>query len=677
MADNYNDDSISSLKGAERVRMRPEVMFGTKEIEGAFHTVVEILGNSLDEVRGGHGKRVEITYHLDKSITIRDEGRGVPMGWNEAEGRFNYDLIFNELYAGGKYGTDDEDYKFSIGLNGLGAASTQYTSEYMLVVSHRTNGVFTKNFAKGSPTEEELLIEENTTGKTGTEITWKVDNEVFFNTDFTTKMFTDILEAQSHLNNVFISFKNENTDEYFEFEGEGVEEYLRSQIGEDSVIEMFTTVRETSGTTQKGEKYVAKGEIVVAITEEINSKSMHFHNTGRMRRGVHFDATNAAISAFFKNIAQENNIKILPIDFADYVSVLSSTYSNIMSLANQTKDGVTDAFLYELVRDSILKVLDDALATQNPSIKTLVENVITASVARAKAKELEKQARAINKMSGKRFVPPVKYVPCSSNDNTITELFILEGDSAKGACRKARDSSFQALIPIKGKPVNAFKTTIDKLLENEEVKSLVKVIGAGVDIPNANTFDITKCRFDKIIFTTDADVDGSQIRVLLYTIFCVLMPELLRQGKVYVALSPLFEIITNKNGGTSYFAYSVEEKEEILEELKSRNEFVANINRSKGLGQNNPDMLSLTTMHPDTRKLVQLQLDPSDRDVMAINDMLFGKDAGKERKDFIFALLENKLQDETELEKFESPASAEMAEEDYDELEALVNAQLG
>lgn len=676
MAEKYNDSSISALKGAERIRKRPEVMLGTKEVEGAFHTFVEIFGNSLDEARGGFGKRIDIVYHADNSITVRDEGRGVPMGWNEKEGRYNYDLVFNEMYAGGKYSETAEVYKYSIGLNGLGAVATQYTSEYMSVISHRPEGVYTKNFAKGSPTDEELLVEENTTGKTGTEITWKVDNEVFHNTNFTTKMFVTVIEPQSHLNNVLITFKNEKTDEFIEFEGEGVEVYLNSVIGEENVIESFYNLRETTGLDSQNKPYQAKIELALCITEEINSKSMHFHNTGRINRGVHFEATNASIGDFFKQVAKEQGIKILPIDFMDYISVLSATYSNIMSLSNQTKDAVTDKFIYELVYNSISTILNDAMATQNQSIKKLVDNVITATNARMLAKELEKRARQINKISAKKFVAPEKYDPCSTNDNKVAELYVLEGDSAKGACKTARDASFQALLAIKGKPVNAFKASLSDLLENNEVKSLVQVIGTGVDIPNANTFDIEKRRFDKIIIATDADVDGSQIRVLLYTIICRLMPELLRQGMVYVALTPLFEVVTNKNGGTSYFAYTLAEKDQLLEELKERGEFVKNINRSKGLGQNNEDMLSLTTMHPDTRKLVQLKIDPSDTDVQSLNDMLFGKDTGGERKDFILALLENKLLESKELDDFET-FSEEESEENLEELTALVNAQLG
>lgn len=645
MTEQYNDNSIKSLKGAERVRMRPGVMFGSDDINGAFHTLKEILGNSLDESRAGYGKVITVTHHSDNSISVLDEGRGVPMDWNEAEQRFNWDLIFNELYAGGKYDEDNQDYEFSIGLNGLGSAATQYTSEYMEVTSYRSDNIYKKQFAKGEPTEEELQVTPNTTGKTGTLIRWKVDNEVFPDTNFTAKMFKDLLESQAHINSLEIIFVDENNGETVTYKGEGIKAYLHQQLG-DSVIEMLEKENASSG-IERGKNYRSKVEVVLAITNETNSKYMHFHNTGAMRTGVHNSAFESAVTEFFKNVSKQHGVKITPYDYNGYLSVLSSTYSNITSFANQTKDGVSNTFIYNIVYSTVLDILEEAVAMQKESITTLVGNVVTAALARKKAKEIEAQERLVNKVTSARRPKAEKFVDCRERDPRKRELFIVEGDSAKGACKNARDGSFQALLPVKGKPMNGLKSSIEDLLKNQEIQDIINTVGTGVDIDGVDLFDIEKCQFENIIITTDADIDGQQIRVLLYTIFYRLMPKLLEAGKVFVAETPLFEFETSKG---SMFAYTMEEKDQIVEECRQKGISIKKINRSKGLGENDPDMLWHTTMNPETRRLVPLEIDIKDKVVRDVTNMLFGLDPTKERKGFVFSLLEEKLGSNIELE---------------------------
>lgn len=640
MAKNYDDNSIRSLKGADRVRLRPEVMFGSADLKGAFHSFKEILGNALDEARAGFGKTVEVKFYSDGAISVRDYGRGVPMGWNKAEGRYNWELIFNELYAGGKYDDEDGNYKFSVGLNGLGAACVQYTSEYFEVVSYQRDKISKKSFAKGEPLDDGVIEEPNNTGETGTFIKWKVDNEVFSDTSFTFDMFKKYCEGQAHINEINFALIDEATGEEIFYEGKGVEHYLRSQLG-DNVLDVITEHSSSKG-IEKNHNYVCECELVLAITKECKSQQLYFHNTSTMTTGEHLYAVQDAVTAFFKDIAKRNRVNILPYDYQDYLSVLVSTYSNITSFANQTKDGVSNRFIYSIIYSTVKDALEKAVAKGTESVATLVENVVRAALARKKAKEIEAQERLVKRTTNKR-AKAEKFVDCKEKDPKKRELFIVEGDSALSSCKQSRDGSFQALIPVRGKTLNCLKASIEDILKNQIVQDIISTVGTGVDIGSENElFDINKLQYNKIIFCTDGDVDGFQIRVLLYTIFYRLMPQLLRDGYVYVVETPLFEIITSK--GTK-FAYTVEEKDQIVADVEKNHGVVRKINRSKGLGENDPDMMWNTTMNPETRKLVPLDIDINNTLVRDISNMLFGVDPENNRKDFIFDMLGTGLQE--------------------------------
>jgi len=650
MTRKYDDNSIKALKGAERVRKRPSVIFGTNDVKGSFHTIVEILANSLDEARAGYGKKVEVTYHQDGSISVRDEGRGVPMGWNENEGRYNWDLIFNELYAGGKYDEDSDDYDFPLGLNGLGAASTQYASEWFEVESRRDGKVFKKRFEKGMPLDDELHVEEADSDKTGTYIRWKPDLEVFTSIDFTHDMFVNYLESQAYLNGVTIVFKNEKNgvEVVFDAENKTLVDYLQLNIErkEGTLLEVFTKETRKSG-IENGKKYRAKGVIVLGITEEKKGMDLHYHNSSPMTYtyGVHQSAFENAVTDFFKQVGKQSGYKIIPSDFEGYISVISSTFSNVTDFAHQTKTGVSNYFVYEMVYGLVKETLEEAYAMQKSSIMVLIQKVLEEAEKRRMIKELEEQRKFLNNVvKESKKIKSEKLIDCVSKDNTKTELILVEGESAKDACVKGRDRMYQAILASRGKPINALKAPLDKLLENKQVREIIAAVGAGVETENVSAFDINNCRFSKIIITTDGDIDGQQIRVLFYTIFYRLFPSLLKEGRVYVALTPLYEIVVKEGKGTkSYFAYDVPEYESILAQLKKEGKQIKRINRSKGLGQNNPDMLNLTTLNPETRRLVQLKIDPKEQLVFEISHMLFGEDPTKERKELIMGLLEEKL----------------------------------
>lgn len=646
----YNDDSIKSLKGADRVRKRPSVMLGSDDLKGAFHAFKEVLGNSLDEARAGFGKHIKVVLYADGSISVQDDGRGVPMDWNENEQRYNWQLVFDELYAGGKY--DDSEYKFSVGLNGVGATATQYTSEYMDVVSCYGGKRYEMHFKHGEAVSE--LTCEPYTGQTGTFIKWKPDIEVFTEIKITFRMLRDYCTGQAHINCVTMELVDEaRPSNNITIVGQGIKYRLCEVLG-DKVIECFDNeaapeeVKTISGQTMKGKDYNGKIDFVLAITDECTTKQMYFHNTAEVHNGQHDMAFRDVLTNFFKEIGKENGVTIQPYDYNDYVSIIISTYSNITSFANQTKDSVNSDFIYTLIYKALDDKFEELKMKGNPIIKDMIGKVVNRALARKAAKEAEMLARKAKKATANRRSEPAKFKACLEKDPAKRELFIVEGDSALGSCKDARNAEFQALIPVMGKTLNCFKAPLEAILSNTVVQDIVQVIGCGIDIGDAHTenlFDINKLKYSKILIATDGDVDGYQIRMLVLSILYRLMPKLLELGVVYIVESPLFEIVTNKG---SKFAYTVAEKDKLLTELKAQGVRIERVNRSKGLGENTPEMLSITTMAPETRKLTQLKFNPSDALITDITSMLFGADPHNLRKDFIADMLGQMASDNVE-----------------------------
>ncbi len=671
MAQEYSNSDIRSLKKEDRVRLKPEIMLGSSDVNGAFHTVKEMAGNSMDESRSGFGELIRLRWHLDGSVSVRDYGRGVPMDRNPAEdNRWNWDLIYNELYAGGKYNQDadaDLKYKDPLGLNGLGGAVTQYTSEYMRVESRRDGKLYIKEFKAGVPVGADDLTELPIDDEPpGTYVRWKPDLEVFDDIDFGEARFLDYCQTQAYLTGVKIEFHNEYTNKTYLYDQGGLQNYLLSVVGESAIEVIYNEVTST-GLDHRGKKYRARAEIALGITNGDKNTQMHFHATSRMLSGSHPRAFDAAVLTFFREIGKKAKLKIVPYDYQDYLSIVTSTYSNIISfIEGQTKTAVSSQFIYDLVYNGVLDILEEGYAKQRAPIMDLVDNVLIAADARMRAKKVEEEARMAHKATQtRRGSKPAKLVDCITNDKKKIELFLVEGDSALGACKQARDSEYQQLLPIKGKPRNGIKSPLKKLLDNEEIKAIIMAIGAGVEV-GGSELDLDNMNVTKVIITTDADSDGRQIRVLLYTVFCRLMPTLLRLGYIFIAETPLFEIKTKKE---AVFAYTLEEKDAFLADFKERGIAVTQIKRSKGLGQNNPEMLSKSTMHPATRRLVPLTIDYSDELVRGVTDALFGLDKEGQRKDFVYSLLQQGVIDDAsmalieDMEKLDLIAEAESGSE--------------
>lgn len=675
----YDDSSIRSLKGADRVRMRPEVMLGTSNLAGTRHTVFEILGNGLDEANSGYGRKFEVIYYEDTAISVRDFGRGVPLGWNEAEQRWNWDLIYNELYAGGKYDDSQEklaqvnwdnldfdtfikdfNYLFTVGLNGLGATAVQSTSAYFEVKSYRDGKCSRMYFEHGIPVLDELEITD-TDEPNGTFVKWLPDADVLPFTDVGADWLFSTSSDVLNISGLDLYFENKKTGFKKEVIGGGLmaiakERFERRALKDsEGKIQCFTTDLFTHGTTKdkgKDKIYVCKLDAIV-VPVSSGAKSVCYHNSIPTSGGSQHSGISRAISEFFCNKVQ--GIKLETSDYINRLGVVLSSYSNIKDYKGQTKDELNNDFVELASYKAVMDLLNLEFSKGNRVLLDLIEEVKKEAEARIAIKEYAKQVRQIKKVTKEKA--PEKFSTCEAYDNknsAIAELWITEGDSAKGACKRARDSDFQALFPIRGKILNVLKATMEQILKNKEIRGIFALLETGMDI-GEDLFDITKLRFDKIIFATDADEDGFQIRVLLFLVFYKLAPKLLETGHVYVAETPLFRL--RLTDGSDVYAFSQREMENLKEEYAGR---IQSVNRFKGLGECPADVLRETTMLPETRRLVPLTLNTSDENCQRVIDVLFGADKGKERKGLLTSVLGDSVAEMFEANELQRQALEDM-----------------
>ncbi len=646
-AQQYNDQSIKALKGADRVRKRPSVIFGSDGLEGCEHSFFEILSNSVDEAREGHGSEIRVTVFQDKSIEVDDRGRGVPLGWNEAEGRWNWDLIYCELYAGGKYENNKGGaaYEYSLGLNGLGACATQCASEYMIVKSFDGTTERSIRFRRGEVNGE--LQERPLTPKekrTGTVVLWRPDLKVFTDINIPPEFFRDTLHRQAVVNpgitfRLFLEQEDESfTEEKFVYEN-GISDYLAERAGEAALTAPVLWHLETQGRDREDlDEYKFKADISFCVSNTVNMLE-YYHNSSFLEYGGSPDravklAFTYAMDKYLKanNRYTKNESKVTFNDIADCLVLVINSFSTLTSYENQTKKAINNAFIAEALNEFLRRQLE-VYFIENPKAAELFANQVlinkhsreTAERARVDVKKkLAGSIDAANRVE--------KFVNCRSKDPNVAELYIVEGDSALGSCKLARNAEFQAIIPVRGKTLNCLKSDYDKIFKSEIITDLLKVIGCGVEIhgkkqKDLSAFDLNNLRWSKIIICTDADEDGFQIRTLLLTLFYRLLPTLLAEHKVFIAETPLFEITTKDE---TFFAFDEFEKAEILKKLGGKK---YTLQRSKGLGENEPEMMSQTTMNPETRRLISVS--PADAAATEIIfDTLLG-DNLPARKQFI------------------------------------------
>lgn len=639
----YTNESIKKLEGAERVRKRPAVIFGSDGLDGCQHSVFEIISNSIDEAREGFGNKIIITYFEDGSIEVQDFGRGVPVDFNSNENCYNWELLYCEMYAGGKYNTGDGgNYEFSLGLNGLGLCATQYSSLYMDVEIKRDGYKYNLHFEKGVNVGG--LKKEPYSGRdTGTKTRWKPDLEVFTDINIPDEYFTDILKRQAIVNDgLLFIFKRQRGNHFDTTEfcyGNGIRDFVAEYLGEDGLtpIQFWQTERMGRDRADKPE-YKVKINAALSFSNKKQLKD-YYHNSswleygGAPEKAVRYALT-AQIDAYLKqnNKYQKNESKISFSDVEECLVIVISSFSTQTSYENQTKKSITNKFIYEAMSDFLRHSLEIYFIENKADAEKIAEQVLINKRSRERS-ERERLNLKKTMQTGNDLANRVqKFVDCRSRDVSVREIFIVEGDSALGSCKLARNAEFQAIIPVRGKILNCLKAEYDKIFKNDIIIDLIKVLGCGVEVKskhskNVSTFDINNLRWSKVIICTDADVDGFQIRTLILTMIYRLMPTLINEGKVYIAETPLYEITTKD---MTYFAYDDKEKGEILSKIEGQK---YTMQRSKGLGENDPEMMSLTTMAPDTRRLIKVLPEDAER-TFEIFDLLLG-DNLQGRKEYI------------------------------------------
>lgn len=645
MSASYGNDSIVALTGADRVRKRPAVIFGSDGLDGCQHAVFEILSNAIDEAREGHGDTIIVTRYEDLSIEVEDFGRGCPLDWNEKERRFNWELVFCELYAGGKYRNDaDGNYEYSLGLNGLGSCATQYSSEYMNVDVWRDHRHYFLSFKHGLLDNEYHGLNSEPTNRayTGTKIRWKPDLDVFTDINIPVEYYLDTLKKQAVVNaGVTFEFREQRGHDFivktFKYNN-GIIDYINEIAGENPLSAPFYMECERRGRDRSDMKdYKVKITAVFCFSNK-SQRIEYYHNSSWLEYGGSPDKATkkgfvTAIDSCIKkaNKYKKNETSISFPDIQDCLILITSCFSTQTSYENQIKKAITNKFIQDAMTDFFKEQLCIYFSEHVTEANKIFDQILVNKRSREQAektrlnikKKLTGSVDIINRIE--------KFVDCRSKDVSKREIYICEGDSAAGAIKLARDAEHQAIMPVRGKILNCLKVDYERIFKSEIIVDLLKILGCGVQIKgrkvskDLTAFDINNLRWDKVIICTDADVDGFQIRTLILTMIYRLVPDLIQHGKVYIAESPLYEI---RRKDKIYFAYSDKEKNDIVKKFGDSR---YSINRSKGLGENEPEMMWLTTMSPTTRKLIRIT--PSGVEETArVFDLLLGNNlAGRKQ----------------------------------------------
>ncbi len=637
----YGNDSIKSLKGADRVRLRPAVIFGSDGLEGCEHAVFEIMSNSIDEAREGYGGKIVVTRFRDGSVEVQDFGRGIPVDYNKNEEKYNWELLFCEMYAGGKYDNDGENYEFSLGLNGLGLCATQYASEYMDAEVHTGGYKYTLHFEKGENVGG-LVKEKYDKRDTGTRIRWKPDLDVFTDINIPLDYYKETIKRQAIVNDGIkfilkdqISVAKFDTIEYCY--NDGISDYVKELADDNAFTAPQYWECERRGKDRDDlPEYKLKIKAALCFSLKTQLKE-YYHNSSYLEHGgapekafksAFVNQINAYLKANNKYAKSDSQINVQDIE--DCIIFVVSSFSTQTSYENQTKKAITNKFIQEAMTDFFRRQLEVYFIENKMDADKISNQVLINMRARVKAENTRKTLKTSlqSKMDLTNRIQ--KFVDCRSKDVNEREVFIVEGDSALGACKQARDANFQAIIPVRGKILNCLKSDYDKIFKSDIITDLIKVLGCGVEVKSKaakdlSLFDMDNLRWSKVLICTD--VDGFQIRTLILTMIYRLMPKLIEAGKVYIAESPLYEVTC---GDQTYFAYNEIEMDEIKEEIGNKK---YTVQRSKGLGENEAEMMALTTMNPATRRLIKVTPAEAER-TSEMFDLLLGDNLDG-RKEYI------------------------------------------
>lgn len=649
----YNDDSISALKGAERIRKRPAVFLGSNGVSGCRHTVIEMVGNASDEQTAGYGTKLEIAKYEDGAVSVRDFGRGVPLGWNEKENNWNYYLIYEELYAGGKYDSfqeilrdfeernawsefrlEDFPYIITVGLNGLGAAATQCTSDYFTVISYRDGKATRMDYKDGAHILDELIVED-TTEPNGTFVKWKPSDKVFSDTSLSSSWLTSLCNSLSYVSGFDVTFNNKG--KITEFPHRTAYDVMVEKSKNAVAGSYFTHV------------YDKVGDICICQCDTVmgghEGSSEFFNNKVKVSGGAHAIGVEIALSDFFKGIAKENGLKILPRDYSGKLSFIIQTLCNKVSNRGQTKDSVEDSHVINCVYQCITQILKKEMNKGTDWLMEEIEEVIQTAKNRITVEEMAKNVKEITR-SIKKTVASSKFIPCKyygKGDPSNIEYWIVEGDSAGDKFAHARDYLYQCVQKIRGKSLNLWKASLDQLLKNREVRDIIAALGCGVElgIDEFESFDISNLRVGKIILGADADIDGKHIIILLFLLIYRLFPQLLYTGRVYIAIPPLYVI--TKNDNTDVYCFDQDELEVKKAEIGAHN--IRGVVRFKGLGEMEEEQLWDTIANPATRRLQQIKISPDDTEVYEVLEVLFGKSTDARKRAVLGSMIDGDLDD--------------------------------
>ncbi len=630
----YGNESITSLKGADRVRKRPGVIFGSDGLEGCAHSIFEIISNSIDEARGGKGDRIVVTKYRDGSFAVEDFGSGVPVDFNNKENRYNWELVFCELYAGGKYDERAEQYEYSLGLNGLGLTATQYASEWMTADVWRDGKHYHLDFKKGENVGG-LQFEPTTRKKTGTFIRWKPDLDVFTDIAVSSEYFADVLKRQAVVNaGVHFEFVDETAEGGKQttkfFYQNGISDFVDELAGEDAFTKVVSVSSSASGRDREDRpEYKVMMNAAFCFSNKLQCIE-YYHNSSFLEHGG--SPERALKTAFVnqidayirqKGLYKKDESRITFTDIQDCLIYVSSSFSTITSYENQTKKSITNRFVAQAITEFLKQNLEIYFIENPEEAQKIAQQVLINKQSREHAEKTRQSLKKTISTQMDMANRVQKFVDCRSKDPAKRELYIVEGDSALGAVKTSRDAEYQAIMPVRGKILNCLKADYNRIFKSEIIVDLIKVLGCGVEMgakgrKDLATFDINSLRWDKVIICTDADVDGFQIRTLILTMIYRLMPTIIREGYVYIAETPLYEIGAKDK---TYFAYSEGEKAEVM--AKIGDGVKISLQRSKGLGENDPEMMWLTTMNPETRRLVKVTPEDTQR-TADVFDLLLG-----------------------------------------------------
>ena len=639
----YGNESITKLEGADRVRKRPGVIFGSNGVDGCEHSVFEIVSNAIDEAREGFGNKIVVTRFSDRSVEVEDFGRGIPVDLNPKTNQYNWELVFCELYAGGKYNNaDGENYEYSLGLNGLGLCATQYASEYMDVEVRRDGYLYKLHFEHGVNIGG--LQKEPYSGRaTGSKIKWKPDIQVFTEIDIPVEYYHETIKRQSVVNpGILFVVRNQvgNSFETVEYRYEnGISDYLDELVGQDTLTApQFWTAERVGRDRADLSDYKLKISAVCCFSNKTHVKE-YYHNSSFLEHGGAPDkavrtAFVSQIDAYIKQSGKynKNESKITFNDVEECLNIVISSFSTQTSYENQTKKSITNKFIQDAMTEFFKRQLEVWFVENKTEADKIADQVLINKRSRERSEKERLNLKTTLQTKNDMANRVQKFVDCRTRDVTRREIFIVEGDSAMGSCILARDAEFQAVIPVRGKILNCLKAEYDKIFKSEIITDLIKVLGCGVEVKtkankDLSTFRLENLRWNKVIICTDADEDGFQIRTLILTVIYRLMPTLIEAGKVFIAETPLFEITTKEK---TYFAYDETEKKEILDRIGDQK---YSLQRSKGLGENQPEMMNLTTMNPASRRLIKIMPQDAER-TAEVFDLLLGNNLAG-RKDFI------------------------------------------